>query len=584
MRTGSRCSSFNANLRPPPKNDCDSELREPGLSEFLSGKCAWPQVVQRTPGSPSLLRYISSGAPDQPELLTRVHMSQLLTEAREFFDYILIDCPSFPRAYEALALSQMADATLSVLRLLKTLTKLAFDHIAQISSVARLHAVIVADDNIESSLSLATPGVAALRQTHSAQYVPFDLQLKNGLPRDARTPHSIVGALATADSEFRNENLLPASGGPIMGSLREVGLSVRATAPPAEASGTNHPRQAGWRRRVIIVIPTLNEALHIGAVVRLLAEEIPESADACIVVVDGGSTDGTQEIVVALAQQYAAVHCINNLARIQSAGINLALFHFGRDAEVLIRCDAHASYPVKYCERLLDSLERSGADAVVVAMDSVGHSPLQAAVAWVSNSIVGTGGAAHRGAYRSGFVDHGHHAAFRVETFRRTGGYDESFTHNEDAEFDCRQRALGATLFLDADIRVRYAPRPSWQGLARQYYRYGAGRSRTVRRHPDSIRLRQMVVPTNLVLCGLAVCLSPWFAGSLLWPAVYFLGLVGTSLALAARHRSMIGLLTGPAAGMMHIAWAVGFIDGWLRGHDKVWQPNSTVPLWITAP
>ncbi len=361
--------------------------------------------------------------------------------------------------------------------------------------------------------------------------------------------------------------------------------SFRAPASPqkADVSEIRNLSDDVWRRRVIIVIPTLNEASHIGAVVKLLAEEIPESANACVVVVDGGSTDGTQEIVAALALRYPTVHCINNSARVQSAGINLALRRFGQNAEVLIRCDAHASYPVRYCGRLLDSLERCGADAVVVAMDSVGHTPLQKAVAWVSNSIVGTGGSAHRGGHRSGLVDHGHHAAFRIETFRRAGGYDESFTHNEDAEFDCRQRALGAKLYLDADIRVKYAPRPSWRGLARQYYRYGAGRSRTLRRHPASIRLRQMLVPANLVLCGFAVCLSPWFAGLLLWPASYFLGLTATSLALAARHHSLVGLLTGPAAAIMHTAWAVGFITGWFRGSDGVWQPSTTVPLWGTA-
>lgn len=364
-----------------------------------------------------------------------------------------------------------------------------------------------------------------------------------------------------------------------MRNLMEVGLGVRATARHAEALGPSNTLQTAWRRRVIIVIPTLNEALHIGAVVRLLAEEIPESADACIVVVDGGSTDGTQGIVAALAREYPVAHCIDNFARVQSAGINLALQAFGQDAEVLIRCDAHASYPERYCGRLLDSLERSGADAVVVAMDSVGRTQMQRAVAWVSNSIVGTGGSAHRGGHRSGFVDHGHHAAFRVDTFRRAGGYDEKFTHNEDAEFDCRQRALGAKLYLDADIRVQYAPRSSWRGLARQYYQYGAGRSRTLHRHPTSIRLRQMAVPANLVLCGLAVCLSPWFAGLLIWPAAYFLALTTTSLAFAARRHSLVGLLTGPAAAVMHTAWAAGFIDGWFSGHDKVWQPGTTVPL-----
>ena len=37
---------------------------------------------------------------------------------------------------------------------------------------------------------------------------------------------------------------------------------------------------------------------------------------------------------------------------------------------------------------------------------------------------------------KSGYVDHGHHAAFRAASFKAIGGYDETFSHNEDAEFD----------------------------------------------------------------------------------------------------------------------------------------------------
>jgi succinoglycan biosynthesis protein ExoA len=338
--------------------------------------------------------------------------------------------------------------------------------------------------------------------------------------------------------------------------------------------------QGVWRRRVLIVVPTLNEAAHIEAILTHLIDEISPSADARIVVVDGGSTDGTPDQVAIFAERHSAIRFLHNPARIQSAGVNLAVRQFGRDAEVLIRCDAHAGYPDRFCEQLLAALEHSGADAVVVPLDSVGHTALQRAVAWVSNSIVGTGGAAHRAGRRSAFVDHGHHAAFQVETFRRIGGYDETFSHNEDAEFDCRQRALGAKVYLDAGIRLQYCPRGTWTGLALQYYCYGAGRARTLRRHPTSIRLRQLLVPANLVLMILALALSPYFVGFLLWPALYLTVLATTSLSMALRHRATDGLLTGPAAAVMHTAWAVGLLSGIFGGRDSVWRAQMAIPLW----
>jgi succinoglycan biosynthesis protein ExoA len=215
----------------------------------------------------------------------------------------------------------------------------------------------------------------------------------------------------------------------------------------------------------------------------------------------------------------------------------------------------------------------------VVPMDSLGKTPFQRAVAWVSNSAVGTGGSAHRGGRVSGWVDHGHHAAFRMEMFRACGGYDDSFTHNEDAELDCRQRALGARIYLDSDIRVGYHPRHELGALFRQYYKYGAGRSRTVRRHPGSLRLRQLAVPAHLVLSILSLLTLPWSPWLLIWPAVYLSVLGAFALMLCARHRQFCALWSSLAALVMHTAWAVGFFAGLASHRERVWMRNMAVPL-----
>ena len=335
--------------------------------------------------------------------------------------------------------------------------------------------------------------------------------------------------------------------------------------------------------RVLVVIPTLNEADHIERVLDGLLAEAAELGPLRIVVVDGGSRDGTIPLVQEAARKHPAITLLHNPARIQSAAVNLAARRFGRDFDVLIRCDAHSLYPTGFCRRLIDTMGRVAADAVVVTLDSVGDGCLQRAVAWVSNSPIGTGGSAHRAGTRSGFVDHGHHAAFRMARFSSTGGYDETFTHNEDAELDCRQRALGAKVYLDADIRVGYRPRATLRGLWRQYFSYGAGRSRTARRHPGSLRLRQLAVPAHLVFSVVAVAISPWFLGALAWPALYLGILAGTSVLLALRHGSACGLLAGPAAAVMHTAWACGFLSTLITRREPAWHPEAVKPLWDGA-
>jgi len=344
------------------------------------------------------------------------------------------------------------------------------------------------------------------------------------------------------------------------------------------------PADSAMTRSILVVIPTLNEARTIETVIASLLADPPPDARVALVVADGGSSDGTQAIVAGVAARRPEVQLLQNPHRLQSAAVNLAARQHGNGVDVLVRCDAHAIYPVGFVRQLVESLDRTGADAVVVPMDSTGDNCVQRAVAWVSDTLVGSGGSAHRGGRRSAFVDHGHHAAFRMASFLRAGGYDESFTHNEDAELDCRQRALGSRIWLDADIRLAYHPRATLGALWRQYFNYGRGRSRTVRRHPGSWRPRQLAVPANLVLCIAGIALAPLLPAALVLPLAYLGALGWVSLHVAFARRSVCGLLAGPAAFVMHNAWALGFFNGMLTMHETPWTVEAAVPLAPATP
>jgi len=77
----------------------------------------------------------------------------------------------------------------------------------------------------------------------------------------------------------------------------------------------------------LIVIPCLNEAAHIGALLRQL-QPAAARLGASIVVADGGSTDGTLAIVQGIAGEDPKVLLLHNEKRIQSAAINLAVAEF----------------------------------------------------------------------------------------------------------------------------------------------------------------------------------------------------------------------------------------------------------------
>lgn len=323
---------------------------------------------------------------------------------------------------------------------------------------------------------------------------------------------------------------------------------------------------------VLIVVPTLNEEARIEACLRSLMAGDARLARADLVVVDGGSTDRTREIVARLAQEFPRLRLIDNPARLQSAGINLAVATLAQaHHRVLLRADAHAAYPPGYAMRAADLLAARGCASVVVAMDSRGEGCFQRAAAWIVDTPLGSGGSAHRGGRRSAEVDHGHHAAMSLDWFRRVGGYDPGFSHNEDAEFDHRLRAAGGRIWLAGELRVDYWMRPTPLALARQYWRYGRGRARTLRKHGLRPRLRQVAPAVNMALiaAGLAVAAAGGAAGStplaalgLAWPLAYLAVLALASGWMALRHASPCGLLAGPALALMHLPWGAGFLTG----------------------
>jgi len=337
-------------------------------------------------------------------------------------------------------------------------------------------------------------------------------------------------------------------------------------------------------RSVLVVIPTLNEAGTVEGVIKGLSNDLPVDVDVSFVVADGGSSDETVVIVQKIMSTRKDIHLVRNERRIQSAGVNLAVHSLGDTADVLVRCDAHARYPNGYIAALLQSLDCTGAESVVVPLDTVGETCFQKAVAWVADTPFGSGGARHRAGRKSGFVDHGHHAAMKIAAFQAAGMYDGDFSHNEDAEFDCRLQALGGRIFLDANIRVGYLPRKDLRSLWRQYFNYGRGRSRTVRCHPKSMRLRQAMVPAHLCLMGAsllaAAFVSPVF---LAYPISALVALLIGAVILAAKKRSFCGLWSAPVALVMHTAWACGFFQGLLTIRQKPWRQQSEQSVFFPA-
>jgi succinoglycan biosynthesis protein ExoA len=306
------------------------------------------------------------------------------------------------------------------------------------------------------------------------------------------------------------------------------------------------------------VIPCLNEEDHIESTIAHFTAE-PTNIVGKIVVVDGGSTDHTLKIVQQCALGDGRVVSIKNDRRIQSSGINRAVELYGDLAPFIVRVDAHADYPRDFCKTLLEAQKRTGADSVVVSMIAKGEVCFQVAAAAAQNSRLGNGGSAHRRLTEGRFIDHGHHALISVKAFRAVGGYDENFSHNEDAELDLRLVAAGCRIYLCAGADIVYYPRKSPISLFKQYRNFGRGRAMTVLKHRARPKMRQV----------LPVTIGPVAAASLLWwvapplaiPAVAWAAVcLIYGMLLGIREKDGCACGAGIAAMLMHLGFSVGFI------------------------
>jgi succinoglycan biosynthesis protein ExoA len=305
---------------------------------------------------------------------------------------------------------------------------------------------------------------------------------------------------------------------------------------------------------VSVVIPARGAAALLGD---CLAALLPQLRADDEVVVAAGDTP-TAERARELARSEPRLRVVENRAGTTPAALNAACA--AARHPVLLRVDAQARLPAGYRDRVVELLRSTGAANVGGRQVAVGDRGTAGIVALAMNSRLGHGGAAYRSGRAQGPVDTVYLGTFRREALDAVGGFDEAFTTNQDAELNERLRRAGGTVWLDPALEVGYLPRRSFLALARQFRGYGRGRAMTARRHPGSLRPRQLAAPSLLVGLLVALLLVPWTPVPLaVWAAGYgALLLLGGALEIRTARTRLPGVLV--ALVVMHLAWGYGFL------------------------
>lgn len=329
---------------------------------------------------------------------------------------------------------------------------------------------------------------------------------------------------------------------------------------------------------VTIAMPCLNEEVHIEACIRSVQAQDYPADRVEILVADGGSTDRTREILAHLAEDDPRIAVIDNPARIQAAGMNELIKRAKGD--VIVRMDVHCEYARDYVSKCIEALERTGADNVGGAQRARGLSLFQRALCAALESPLGVGGASYRSPDNEGFVDTVFLGAFRRRVFETAGLYDPGAITNEDAELNQRILAAGGKVYLSKDIVVHYFPRDSFVKLAKQYFKYGRGRARTLLKLGKFLSLRP-ALPFLMVAGGAALLATSPFQP--ITPFAFGAYALATG-AEAVRVGRKAGWAAVPVAWgifpTLHVSHGIGFAAGLVTyGLHPDWQePELLAP------
>lgn len=336
---------------------------------------------------------------------------------------------------------------------------------------------------------------------------------------------------------------------------------------------------------VTVVMPVRNEERFIAETIQQLLEQDYSKDRFEIIVADGLSEDQTRMIVYEISKRHPGVRLLDNHGLLPSSGRNVG-FRNGK-GDIFIVIDGHCFLPDRNLfKNVVGCFNKSKALCLgrPQPLDPPGINDFQEAVSLARASKVGHSGNSFIYSNYEGCVSPvSNGAIYRKEIFEKVGYADENFDACEDVEFNYRIEKAGFKAYTSPSLAVKYYPRESLKGLFRQMKRYGMGRFKFIKKHPEAVTLN-MLIPSIFVLglfafivFGLCFAFSSFFPVSRrasidvakgllgLIYAVYVILVLGESLRIVLRKGFRFLKYLPPIFFTIHFALGFGFLNEMLR-------------------
>lgn len=336
---------------------------------------------------------------------------------------------------------------------------------------------------------------------------------------------------------------------------------------------------------ISIVIPCLNELDFIDQTLNSLIDQQDPGVSWEVIVVDGGSDDGTREILTKWAGDEDKIRWIENPQKTTPCALNLGIIDSKGDTIIILgaHSEVNADFLIRNAEALRAHPESGCVGGIV---EQIHGTETSRRIGTAMSTPFGVGDARFRTGGIAGHVDTVAFGAYRRVVFDEIGLFDEALTRNQDDEFNFRLLQSGWRIWFDPRIRSRYFVRSSYSRLMRQYHQYGYWKVFVNRKHGTITTWRQIVPATFIVF--LSLTLMTWglevsgqwddawsgLGASLFISALSFWLVIGSGSAIASAgsFRDVPGILKAYA--LIHLGYGWGYLKGildfiFLRSHPN---------------